>query len=87
MHFSSTLSQKQTKKQKNRKQKNRGAGEEDKKTRKKNREKHRAKKRSVAEKKEVCRTAGSVLAWRKRRKTPPLCSTTQGTNARDTGKR
>jgi len=41
----------------------------------------------LKKKKEVCRTAGSVLAWRKRRKTPPLCSTTQGTNARDTGKR
>ena len=28
-----------------------------------------------------------MLAWRKRRKTPPLCSTTQGTNARDNSKR
>jgi hypothetical protein len=44
----------------------------------------------VAEKKEdvLPKNGGkSVLAWRKRRKTPPLCSTTQGTNARDNSKR
>jgi hypothetical protein len=74
-------------KNKNQKQKNRGAGEEDKKQEKRT-ERSTERRRSVAEKKKkFCRTAGSVLAWRERRKTPPLCSPTQGTNARDNSKR